>query len=219
MERDVGIQRGRHERVVIENGDVEHVSDPAARGAAWGWGAGPISPWVAAVGQAVRDRADCSARQLGAVAHPEPVHDVRAMAFDGLLKTQAGACAGGWGHGSIGANRVLTDRCRSTIRAIGVAMSLLTCRCCGFEREIRGSFLRIENCPRCLARDAIVTPMTLSSGPIIRRGSSSAGGPPPRPVNGREPSGAAHPSPPFGTPPGGKSLADDVWPRRRSWPS
>jgi hypothetical protein len=51
-------------------------------------------------------------------------------------------------------------------------MALLTCRRCGLEIELRGSFLRNRNCPRCLADNATATPMTLSSAPVVDWGST-----------------------------------------------
>jgi hypothetical protein len=42
-------------------------------------------------------------------------------------------------------------------------MAYLTCGRCGLEIKIRAAFLRIENCPRCLARSAIVSPLVLST--------------------------------------------------------
>ena len=42
-------------------------------------------------------------------------------------------------------------------------MAYLTCGRCGLEIKIRAAFLRIENCPRCLARAAIVSPLVLST--------------------------------------------------------
>ena len=36
----------------------------------------------------------------------------------------------------------------------------LHCARCGLEITIQASFLRIENCPRCLARTRIVSPLT-----------------------------------------------------------
>ena len=45
-------------------------------------------------------------------------------------------------------------------------MGYLNCGRCGLEIRIRASFLRINNCPRCLARSAIVTPLVLSSARV-----------------------------------------------------
>lgn len=41
-------------------------------------------------------------------------------------------------------------------------MAYLTCGRCGLEIKIQAAFLRIANCPRCLARSAIVAPLTVS---------------------------------------------------------
>ena len=42
-------------------------------------------------------------------------------------------------------------------------MACLTCGRCGLEIKIQAAFLRIDNCPRCLARSAIVSPLVLSA--------------------------------------------------------
>ena len=42
-------------------------------------------------------------------------------------------------------------------------MSYLNCGRCGLQIKIQAAYLRIENCPRCLARNGVVSPMTLSS--------------------------------------------------------
>lgn len=42
-------------------------------------------------------------------------------------------------------------------------MAYLHCARCGLQIKIHAPFLSIENCPRCLVRTAIVSPMTLSS--------------------------------------------------------
>jgi hypothetical protein len=44
-------------------------------------------------------------------------------------------------------------------------MACLTCGRCGLEIKIQAAFLRIDNCPRCLARSAIVSPLVLSARP------------------------------------------------------
>jgi hypothetical protein len=54
-------------------------------------------------------------------------------------------------------------------------MAYLTCGRCGLEIKIRAAFLRIENCPRCLARSAIVSPLVLSTRALT----PAAGGSPP----------------------------------------
>jgi hypothetical protein len=38
-------------------------------------------------------------------------------------------------------------------------MSYLQCRRCGLQIRNRGTILRVENCPRCLARSATVSPL------------------------------------------------------------
>ena len=45
-------------------------------------------------------------------------------------------------------------------------MAYLNCGRCGLEIRVRAPFLTIKNCPRCLARAAIVTPLVLSSTPV-----------------------------------------------------
>jgi hypothetical protein len=39
----------------------------------------------------------------------------------------------------------------------------LHCGRCGLQIRIQAEFLRLENCPRCLARTATVSPMALSA--------------------------------------------------------
>lgn len=46
-------------------------------------------------------------------------------------------------------------------------MAVLSCGRCGLQIRIQAAFLRIENCPRCLARSATVAPLTL--GPHAAR--------------------------------------------------
>ena len=41
-------------------------------------------------------------------------------------------------------------------------MAYLNCGRCGLEIKIQAAYLRIDNCPRCLARSAIVAPLTVS---------------------------------------------------------
>jgi hypothetical protein len=56
-------------------------------------------------------------------------------------------------------------------------MSHLYCERCGLQVKIRAAFLHIDNCPRCLARRAIVAPLILSAGaihPVDRRAASRA---------------------------------------------
>jgi len=47
-------------------------------------------------------------------------------------------------------------------------MAYLNCGRCGLEIKVQAMLLRIENCPRCLARGASVAPMTLSSSGVRR---------------------------------------------------
>ena len=42
-------------------------------------------------------------------------------------------------------------------------MSYLNCGRCGLEIKIQAAFLRLDNCPRCLARTATVSPLVLTS--------------------------------------------------------
>lgn len=42
------------------------------------------------------------------------------------------------------------------------SMSYLHCARCGLRVKIQAAFLSIQNCPRCLARTATVTPLVLS---------------------------------------------------------
>jgi hypothetical protein len=42
-------------------------------------------------------------------------------------------------------------------------MAYLTCGRCGLQIRIRADYLRLDNCPRCLARSAIVSPMAVSA--------------------------------------------------------
>jgi hypothetical protein len=50
-------------------------------------------------------------------------------------------------------------------------MAYLHCERCGLQTTIQVPVLRVENCPRCLARSATVSPMTLMSSlrPAIDR--------------------------------------------------
>jgi hypothetical protein len=41
----------------------------------------------------------------------------------------------------------------------------LHCARCGLEITIQATFLRIENCPRCLARSRAVSPLTFRDAP------------------------------------------------------
>ena len=42
-------------------------------------------------------------------------------------------------------------------------MAYLHCGRCGLQIKIQGTFMRIENCPRCLARSATVAPLVQSA--------------------------------------------------------
>jgi hypothetical protein len=54
-------------------------------------------------------------------------------------------------------------------------MAYLNCGRCGLEIKVQATLLRIENCPRCLARGASVAPMTLSSSGVRRTAGWGAG--------------------------------------------
>lgn len=43
-------------------------------------------------------------------------------------------------------------------------MPYLHCRRCGLRIKIQATFLRMANCPRCLARSAMVAPLVLTIG-------------------------------------------------------
>lgn len=45
-------------------------------------------------------------------------------------------------------------------------MAYLNCGRCGLRIRIQAAYLKMDNCPRCLARNATVVPMTLSSGAV-----------------------------------------------------
>lgn len=49
-------------------------------------------------------------------------------------------------------------------------MAFLSCGRCGLEIKIQAEYLRIDNCPRCLARNATVTPLALSPNGVIAAG-------------------------------------------------
>ena len=42
-------------------------------------------------------------------------------------------------------------------------MPYLRCARCALQFKIQPQFMRVENCPRCLARSAVVVPLTLSA--------------------------------------------------------
>jgi hypothetical protein len=57
-------------------------------------------------------------------------------------------------------------------------MAYLHCGRCGLEIRIQATYLTIDNCPRCVARNATVVPMRLSSSRVAStggRGSRAAG--------------------------------------------
>jgi hypothetical protein len=45
-------------------------------------------------------------------------------------------------------------------------MAYLNCGRCGLEIKIQAAFLSMPNCPRCLARSVVVTPLVLSAGGV-----------------------------------------------------
>lgn len=47
-------------------------------------------------------------------------------------------------------------------------MPYLSCGRCGLQIKIQAAYLRIANCPRCLARAAMIAPMTLSANGVGR---------------------------------------------------
>ena len=42
-------------------------------------------------------------------------------------------------------------------------MPYLRCERCALQFKIQAQCMRVENCPRCLARSAVVVPLTLSA--------------------------------------------------------
>ena len=38
-------------------------------------------------------------------------------------------------------------------------MEYLSCERCGLEIKVQAAYLRLDNCPRCLGRSAIVAPL------------------------------------------------------------
>ncbi len=55
-------------------------------------------------------------------------------------------------------------------------MSYLNCRRCGLQIKIQAAYLSIDNCPRCLARSATVSPMIRTArriAPLAPRAGSS----------------------------------------------
>lgn len=53
-------------------------------------------------------------------------------------------------------------------------MPYLSCGRCGLQIKIQAAYLRIANCPRCLARAATIAPMTLSANGVRHAGGSGA---------------------------------------------
>lgn len=49
-------------------------------------------------------------------------------------------------------------------------MTYLNCGRCGLEIKIEVEYLKIAICPRCLARDATVTPLTPSPNRVVTAG-------------------------------------------------
>lgn len=45
-------------------------------------------------------------------------------------------------------------------------MAFLNCGRCGLQIKVQAAYLRIDNCPRCLARSMIVTPMSASANGV-----------------------------------------------------
>ncbi len=55
-------------------------------------------------------------------------------------------------------------------------MSYLQCRRCGLQIRNRGTILRVENCPRCLARSATLSPLEETASwvsPALRWGATA----------------------------------------------
>lgn len=65
-------------------------------------------------------------------------------------------------------------------------MPYLYCDRCRLQIRIQAAFMRIENCPRCLARSATVTPLELSAARVAPR-QSSRSSIPPNPLQPRVP--------------------------------
>ena len=53
-------------------------------------------------------------------------------------------------------------------------MPYLSCGRCGLQIKIQAAYLRIANCPRCLARTAMIAPMTLSANGVRHAGACGA---------------------------------------------
>ncbi|MEA2153925.1 MAG: hypothetical protein QOE11_65 [Solirubrobacteraceae bacterium] len=72
-------------------------------------------------------------------------------------------------------------------------MAYLNCGRCGLEIKIRAAFLRLENCPRCLARSAVVSPLVPSTEALTP---ASGWGPPAgRSSDPRDPQAPVPPAP------------------------
>jgi hypothetical protein len=59
-------------------------------------------------------------------------------------------------------------------------MSYLHCGRCGLQIRIQASFMRLEHCPRCLARSATVSPLVQSGtwvSPWMGSGAGTGGRP------------------------------------------
>jgi hypothetical protein len=73
--------------------------------------------------------------------------------------------AGSWAVGTEG-HSVDERWIRGGFRILGaVCMSYLTCPRCRLSIRIRAPYLMLRNCPRCLGRAGLPTPMHVSSGP------------------------------------------------------
>ena len=56
-------------------------------------------------------------------------------------------------------------------------MPYLRCGRCGLQIKIQATFMRMDNCPRCLARHATVSPLQQSAewvSPALRRDGARA---------------------------------------------
>lgn len=67
-------------------------------------------------------------------------------------------------------------------------MTYLNCGRCGLEIKVQADVLQIANCPRCLARNATVTPLTPSPKRVVAAsgwGTRAADPPGPPKADGR----------------------------------